>query len=114
MGLFCVLYIRCVTQLHPECLLSFFFLFFFVFHAIFVYSLQMCISVYFFFLSFLNSGTSDSISHFEQFCSKETASLRNVTVNVFLYIGVYMCIHVTMLYICCLECSAQTVRPHLS
>lgn len=30
---FCVLYIRCVTQLHPECFL------FFVFHAIFVYSL---------------------------------------------------------------------------
>lgn len=34
--------------------------------------------------------------------SRETASLRNVTVNVLVYIGVHMCIHVTILYIYCI------------
>lgn len=54
----------------------------------------MCFSVYVFF-SFLKFCRQ----HVTKVVLKKAASVRNVTVNVFLYIGVYMCIHVMMLYI---------------
>lgn len=65
---------------------------FFVFHAIFLFIVFKCAFqfMFFFFLKFCRQRVTKVL--------KKAASVRNVTVNVFLYIGVYMCIHVIMLY----------------
>lgn len=56
----------------------------------------MCFSVYVFFFPFFLKFCRQRVT--KQVVLKKAASVRNVTVNVFLYIGVYMCIHVMILY----------------